>query len=128
MTRDSVRIAKPLRMFVLERFVERLLWDEIEVLVCSVDATHVHILARFPDHNPRHWTGLAKKHTSHAIRQASLRIEAGGLWAKRGSVKPIADRKHQLTCYRYIERHKSTDAVVWTFRKMAGQLVSSDTP
>jgi hypothetical protein len=117
MTRDPVRIAKSLREFVVARFVERLLWEQIEVLVCSADATHVHVLARFPDHSPRHWTGLSKKHTSHSVRQEGLRDTPGGLWAKRGSVKPIADRGHQLATFNYIWDHRLAGAAVWTFRR-----------
>jgi hypothetical protein len=48
------------------------------VIIASLDGYHLHILARFPDHNVRHWIGRAKKHGSHLVRQEGLRTEEGG--------------------------------------------------
>ena len=66
------------------------------MLIVSLDANHLHVLARFPDHNPRHWIGLAKRHASHSVRQQGLRTDEGGLWAKRSRAEPITSRRHQV--------------------------------
>ena len=83
MKRDPVSVQAGLRGFVVEAVVEKLQRDEIEVLVASVDAKHLHVLGRFRDHEPRSWLGIAKKHASHLLRQEGMRTEQGGLWAKR---------------------------------------------
>jgi hypothetical protein len=115
MKRDPVRIATELRQFVADAITESLMRNGIEVLIASVDAKHLHILARFADRNPRHWIGLAKKHTSHSVRQHGLRVAEGGLWAKRSRAQPIADRKHQLQVFRYILAHARRGARIWRF-------------
>lgn len=113
MQREAVRIAADLRQFVVDAIVEKLQRDDIEVLVASVDAKHLHLVARFEDHRPRHWVGRAKKHSSHLLRQEGLREDQGGLWAKRARADPITGRQHQLNCFRYILGHAAKGAAVW---------------
>ncbi len=115
MTRDPVRIAKHLRKFVVDCIVDKLRECRIEVIVASVDAKHLHLLARFRDHNVRHWVGLAKKNASHCVRRAGLRVEGGGLWAKRCHPEPVTGRAHQLNTFRYIRGHARRGAAVWCF-------------
>jgi len=115
MKRDPVRIAAELRQFIVNALAEKLTQDGIEVIVVSVDAKHFHILARFADHNPRHWVGRAKKHASHSVRQHGLRTEEGGLWAKRCHAEPIADRAHQVFAADYILKHFKKGAGIWRF-------------
>src|SRR4051812_17125472 len=95
MKRDPVHLELGLRAFVLEAIVERLLRESIVVITAALTRKHLHVLARFERHNPRHFMGLAKKHASHCVRQEGL-LPTGGLWAKRGKAKPIADRRHQV--------------------------------
>ncbi len=83
------------------------------MVVISVDAKHVHILARFRDHNVRHWVGRSKKHASHSVRQHGLRTEEGGLWAKRCHPKPISDRTHEVKVAGYIIDHAKKGARIW---------------
>jgi REP element-mobilizing transposase RayT len=115
MKRDAVRIDSNLRSQIVQEFAEKLSRDGIEVLVAALNAKHLHLLARFPDHNPRHWIGRAKKHTSHILRQCGLRVDEGGLWAKRSRAEPILDRRHQISTFRYIERHSKQGASIWKF-------------
>src|SRR4051812_43124354 len=68
------------RRRVLEEFVGSLLRRGIEVAIVSVDRVHWHALARFPDHNPRHWLGIAKRESSHYCKQTGHAPE-GGLWS-----------------------------------------------
>ena len=112
MKRDPVKIANDRRWFVLLAIVHRLLNLGIEVIVASLDGTHLHVLARFPDHNPRHWMGLAKKHASFECR-AKFADYTGGLWAKRGHPEPIADREHEVNATGYIVDHGKRGALVW---------------
>jgi REP element-mobilizing transposase RayT len=113
MKRDPVRIAAEVRQFVAKAIAEKLVLDNIQTLIVSIDAKHLHVLARFPDHNPRHWIGRAKKHASHSVRQHGLRTEEGGLWAKRCHAEPIEDRRHQLKAFGYILDHLKRGARVW---------------
>jgi len=92
MTRPNVRIEINLRQFVVDAVSDKLKRDGIEILVASLDGIHLHLLVRFSDHLVRHWTGRAKKHASHLLRQNNLRQDKGGLWAELSSVHPIKDR------------------------------------
>ena len=115
MKRDAVKIATHLRKFIADEIATKLRSDGIEVLIVSVDAKHVHVLARFPDHNVRHWIGRAKKHASHALRQQGLRTEKGGLWGKRCHPEPIENRAHEVFCFGYIRDHFKRGAELWRF-------------
>ena len=115
MTRPTVHVDGDIRQFVVEAVVDKLQRDGIEVLVACLDGIHLHLLARFRDHLVRHWTGRAKKHASHLVRQYELRVEKGGLWAELSSVHPIKDRRHQLNAFWYILDHQKRGAAVWRF-------------
>jgi REP element-mobilizing transposase RayT len=115
MTREAVSIEAELKSVVLAAVVEKLRADELEILVASVDSKHLHLLGRFADHRPSEWVGRAKKHSSHVVRQSGVRMEAGGLWARRCGVRAIADRGHQVNVFRYIDGHRKKGAVVWRF-------------
>ena len=93
-----------------------LLWDSlaadgIEVVCLSIDCRHFHLLARFPDHRPRHWVGLAKGRSARELSRAGL-LPEGGIWAKRGRALPIRDRRHHLSTVAYILRHARRDSLV----------------
>jgi len=105
MKRDAVRITNEIRQFVANALAEKLIQDGIEVLIVTVDGKHAHVLARFIDHNPRHWIGRVKKHTSHSVRQNLLRDQDGGLWGKRCGVEPITAREHEVNAFDYILDH-----------------------
>jgi hypothetical protein len=115
MTREAVKLDGDLPGLVLEAVVGRLVEDGIQVVVASVGAKHFHLLGRFGDHRPTHWVGLAKKHSSHLLRQSGVRIAAGGLWGRRCGVHPIGDRGHQVNVFHYIDGHRKQGAVVWRF-------------
>jgi hypothetical protein len=117
MKRDPVKIAHDRRWFVLCAIVDRLREKEIEVVIASLDATHLHVLVRFPDQNPRHWIGMSKKHASFECR-SRFADYSGGLWAKRGHPEPITDRVHQVNVANYIRDHWLRGAVVWVCEKL----------
>lgn len=98
------------------RAVEIIAWSlrkrEIDVVIVAVDAVHMHILARFRDHNPRHWAGIAKKESSHYLKQENLAL-IGGLWAVRTKCKPISDRAHQVKVADYLRKHAFKGAALW---------------
>jgi hypothetical protein len=83
MKRPAVHLAKDIRTVVLDEFVWRLQTVDLDVVVAALDDRHLHILARFPERNPRHFLGLAKKHTSHVLREMQIGISDGGIWSKR---------------------------------------------
>jgi hypothetical protein len=115
MPRPAVQLDGSLRAAALDALVGRLIEDGIEVIIASAGGKHFHILARFADHRPRHWIGLAKKHASHLVRQQGMRAQAGGLWAKRCGVRPIIERDHQVNVFHYIDGHRAEGAIVWRF-------------
>lgn len=114
MKRDPVYLTTQQRARAVEEFVKSLQKRKIELVVMAIDRIHFHLLARFPDHNPRKWVGIAKKESSHYLKQQNL-APIGGLWATRFEVIPIADRSHQLWTVPYILNHKKKGAATWFF-------------
>jgi REP element-mobilizing transposase RayT len=120
MKRDPVKIASELRQFIANAIAEKLHSDGIEVLIVSVDALHVHVLGRFPDHKPRYSIGYAKKHATQKLKAhglaVGLNLKLGeGLWAKRSHPEAITDRAHQLNTFGYIFGHSKSGARIYKF-------------
>jgi len=115
----AVKLNHDMRDFVCRALVSKLLCDDIEVLVVAMGAQHFHLLARFPDHESRHWVGRAKKHASHLLKDQKKHPK---LWAVRSRAEPIKNREHQLNTFRYIQRHAEDGAAVWTFREEPPEL------
>jgi hypothetical protein len=112
MNRDPVYLSIDQRVLIVRLMVESLQRRSLDVAVACVTDVHFHILARFPDHNPRHWVGVAKKESSHYAKQAQL-APVGGIWAVRSKSLPARSRSHQLNAGRYIFDHRSQGGAVW---------------
>lgn len=125
MKHPPVRLDVRRRRIAGQALAEKLVQLKIELLVLSLDAVHYHALARFPDHKPRWWIGLAKKHASHVLRKYGL---AGAVWARKSHPLPITDRTHQLNVFGYIRDHADVGAWVWTFRDGLYWLDAPDHP
>jgi hypothetical protein len=121
MKRDPVELNTQQRKLALDAFVNSLLKRKIEVKAGAIDALHFHILAPFPDHNPRHWIGIAKKESSHFLKINACGID-GGIWAVRCECVPIEDAEHEENCSDYIADHVDRGAAVW----MATQIAISE--
>jgi REP element-mobilizing transposase RayT len=120
MKRDAVRIAACLRQFIADAVAEKLKIDGIEVLVVSMSEKHLHVLARFPKHNPRMMLGYARKYATQKLKAHGLAVGLDlqfgeGIWAKRSRAQPIANRAHEIQTFRYIERHAKQGASSWIF-------------
>ena len=134
MKRDSVLLNPAARVAAVDAIVAAMQFHEIELLVVSVSATHLHLLGRFPasvkkkptvldrglrtsalDDPPRHYLGIAKKESAKALVVDGL-VDSGGVWAKRGKVKPIQDRAHEVRVYGYVVAHLEEGAAVWCHR------------
>lgn len=140
MRRDEVFLDWNQRVIACREMARTLLFHEVELIDLSVGAAHYHILARFtpvgketspgiripglPKHKKidtyeiltriaRHYVGIAKKNSARALSDAGL-VAPGGVWAVRGSIKPITDRRHQLNVVQYIRNHASEGAAVWS--------------
>ena len=112
MKQPPVYLNKTQRRIVGQCVVEMLSMQDVQVLALSMDAVHLHVLAKFLDSNVRPIVGRAKKHAYHTLHGQ------GGppsLWATRHYVKPIADREHQVRSYEYILDHAQEDAWVWYY-------------
>jgi hypothetical protein len=84
------------------------------LVVCiAVAGQHIHFLAKMPKKSVRHWSGLAKKHTTFELRRLGWK---GKVWGVRCKVVPIRDRGHQLNVYTYIVRHRQKGAWVWNWK------------
>ena len=118
--RQPVYLNRQQRAHAVRFMVESLERRKIEVIIASVDALHFHILARVRDRRVEHWIGIAKRETSHYMKEAGIGVP-GGLWATRAKSQPIKDRQHQLATVRYILAHRTKGAAIW-FR---GKVLSS---
>lgn len=116
--RPPVRLDHKARAIALQHFLYAFAFHNIEVIACAVDDHHALALARFPDHNPRKWIGIAKKESARALSRAEL-VPPGGVWAARSHCKPITDRKHQLDAYNYIADHATRHAATWLIHRDA---------
>jgi hypothetical protein len=97
----------------------------IESLAVAVGRAHLHVLGRFgpPDEAssamadlPRHYLGIAKQWSAKALVKRNL-ARPGGVWARRGKIKPIENRAHQVRVFDYILAHRKEGAAVWSFRE-----------
>lgn len=116
MRRDAVWLSPEAQRVACDEIASDLVSRLIVVLAVAVDSHHYHVLARFPDHRPRHWIGLAKKRSAAELSRRGL-AAPGGVWSVRCKVSPIADRSHQINAFRYILDHASRGAATWTFRR-----------
>lgn len=112
MKRDPVYLTIEQRRRAVDHVIASLQKWNIETIILAIDRVHLHLLARFPDHNPRHWTGLAKKESSAYMKRERLAPD-GGLWATRCKCEPIKDRGHQVNTARYLLRHVRQGAAIW---------------
>ena len=104
----------------------------IEVLTVAINEVHLHLLARFPrdlagrpiesgsrtsavGDPPRHYLGIAKQWAAKTLYARGL-VESAKVWARKGKIKPIADREHQVHVFHYILDHIDQGAAVWSFR------------
>src|SRR4051812_18237278 len=118
MTRDPVRIERDLRHFVLDKIVERLVQNELETAIASLDSTHLHVLVRCPNHDPRIQIGIAKQYATAQTKAHGLAVGLNlhlgqGLWAKRSHPNPITSSFHHAKTLNYIRDHAQRGAVVW---------------
>jgi hypothetical protein len=111
MTRDPVYLEPPQRRIAVDAFVESLVKRGIAVRIGAIDRIHFHILAAFADHNPRHWIGIAKKESSHALKVAGIGVE-GGIWAVRCKCLPISGAAHADRAFGYIHDHEAKGAAI----------------
>ena len=112
MKRDPVYLNRTQRQRAVEEFVRSFKKWGIELRIISIDRVHVHWLARFRAHDPRHYVGLAKKESSAYLKQHGL-APSGGLWAVRCKCLPIADRTHFDNVVDYIDNHEAKGAAIW---------------
>jgi REP element-mobilizing transposase RayT len=110
--KDPVRLGAPLRRQVGRVMVDQLRQRGAEVLVVAVAADHVHMVLRCGPGEVRQLVGHAKRWSSHAIRGQI----PGSVWAKKCGLKLVRSRAQQVAVFKYITRHASRGAWVWTFR------------
>ena len=120
MTRSPVHLTREQQQVAVDAIVGTLRYHEVEVLAVALDRQHLHVLARFGDHRPRKWLGIAKKNAARELSDRRL-VDEGGSWGKRSQCEPIKDRAHQIAVFRYILRHSAKGATVWDFRQSEGK-------
>jgi hypothetical protein len=112
MKREPVWLTYEQRKRAVEEFVRSFKKWNVQVRVLSIDAIHFHALIKCPDHNPRHWVGLAKKESSAYMKRDGSAPQ-GGLWAVRCECLPIANAGHFDRVIHYIPEHESKGAVAY---------------
>lgn len=118
MKRPPVYLTRQQRRRAVVIIAESLRTRGHDVVIVSVDRVHLHLLARFPDHNPRKWVGIAKKEASAYMKQEDLAPQ-GGLWAVRTACKPVNDRAHQVRVANYLREHGAHGASIWRLDRHA---------
>lgn len=123
MTRPQVRIPMDMRKLVLTTLVDTLRDNGTEVIIAALDGTHLHLLGRFREHDPREQLRWAKMRASqrakaHASFPALNIPEGKGLWALRSPATPVVDRAHQLQIFRYVRAHEKSEGLIWDFRSV----------
>lgn len=116
MKRPPVTLSTPARRLACDTIAQSLIERGIDVVRVSVDGHHYHILARFRDHKPREWIGIAKSISARTLSKTGL-VQEGGVWAVRCRCLPITDRAHQVNVARYIEGHAKIGAAIWRLAK-----------
>jgi REP element-mobilizing transposase RayT len=106
--KDPVRLPVELRSRAGISILEKFRAKRIEIVVLAVAEDHVHGIGRFPEDQVRAVVGKAKRASSHAI--------PGVVWAKKCGRKRIRSREQQQETFRYIARHATEGAWLWTFR------------
>ena len=114
MKRDPVYLEWDQRVRAIDEIVASLRRRSIEFAIFSLDRIHLHGLARFPDHNPRHWIGVAKRECSHYCKQTG-HAPVGGLWATRCKYLPVNDAAHRENVFDYIRKHEDKGAAIRYF-------------
>ncbi|HWE00905.1 MAG TPA: hypothetical protein VG326_00745 [Tepidisphaeraceae bacterium] len=112
MKREKVLLTLQQRRRAVDEIVKPLLKWKIELVVIVIDRVHLHALARFPDRDPRHFIGLAKKESSAYMKRDGLAPD-GGLSAIKCECVPLTDRAHYDSVERYNTDHQTEGAIVW---------------
>lgn len=119
MKREPVILTREQRILIVRLIVESLHRRNFDVPVACVTDVHFHVLARFRDHNPRRWVGIAKKESSHYAKESNLGVD-GGLRAIRTKSVPSRSRGHQINTATYIYDRRDQGGAVWYKRYRAG--------
>ena len=99
---------------IVRLMVESLQRRNFDVAVACVTDVHFHILARFRDHNPRHWIGIAKKSRRTTQKQNPISALKADYGPFAPQIPPDADRGHQIKSAKYIYDHLKQGGAVWS--------------
>lgn len=113
MKRPPVYLTPTQRQLAVNVIVASLLKRNIAAVIASVDRVHWHLLAPFPDQNPRRWLGIAKKESSHSLKLQGQGLE-GGLWAVGCQCVPVENATHAAHTRNYIADHVHQGAAIWS--------------
>jgi len=122
MPRPPVALNENLAGIAIHAIVDCLLNDHVQVMVAALDDHHLHLVGKFPDHQPRVRLGWAKLAATRSVKswlenhpQPDLELATGeGLWGKRSAIRPIKGRAHQLRAIDYVADHEDEGATVWS--------------
>jgi hypothetical protein len=79
MTASVVQLDRQQRRTVCQAIVSEMLAHGVEVIAAGMDDHHFHVLAKYSDHRPKHWIGLAKRRASLALQGPSRTRGCGRL-------------------------------------------------
>ena len=96
--------------------VQRFLDANIELLSLALDSHHFHLVARFPDRQPKKYIGFAKQRAAYLLIKQFDSLNAP-IWAKGCRCLPIENRTHQVRSVNYDLDHAERSAYTWSFRE-----------
>lgn len=80
---------------------------QLQIAAIAISSYHWHVLAQFPDHQPRITIGKVKSWCSKQLDRPKP------IWAAKCRCQPIADAKHWNNARKYILKHIHQGASVW---------------
>ena len=109
-----VQFGPELRGIIGAVLVRTLREAQHRVLTVAVGRDHAHILVELPDdvRKIKSIIGECKRKSSRAVKQWL----PGSIWSAGCSYKPIRDRAHQITVYKYILTKQGPGAWTWCFK------------
>ncbi len=107
MKNDAVFLSQFHCFQALDIWVSALQHYQLEIAAIAIGSHHWHVLAKFPDHQPRITIGKVK---SWSTRQLDI---PKPIWATKCRCQPIADPSHWENARGYILKHVYQGAAVW---------------
>ncbi|HEY4329385.1 MAG TPA: hypothetical protein VGN88_06595 [Phycisphaerae bacterium] len=91
---------------------------EVKALSLALGATHFHALLQLPNHKPKQLLGMVKRHITFEFAPIidPATNQRRQIWEANGRAKPLRDRAHGISVFKYILNHANQGAWVWSYK------------